>query len=195
MLTSIEYGYLVGKLRDKLNATMVPGVDRLQLLTECQSLLMTLQKAARPLRWFIDHYPYLTFGDTGSGIEVRADASFTRAEAIDLRNQLVADGLSVFRLFYGPQGAFVEPLIETPEAGALESMQRAYGDDWKVWRAPNGTYNFVLKTSLLQEAAEQLAGSFADRLKELYPWGWLVVRVPVIDEAGGSQPEVRTVRK
>lgn len=194
MINGIERGHLINKVQQLLEHSKqleLTAEQRLADYERATELLIMLQRTTRSVGWFRDKYPTLKFIETPNYTEVTHPriSTFTRAEAIDLRNALKAEGLDNFRVTYAAYAAFVEDSPETNESVAIEQIVAEYNEHWKVFRSPsNDTVNLVSKTAYSTDEATLLANNLGNKLKERYPYLWLVVRVPNIDT---TLPEIR----
>ncbi len=199
MFNNLEQNHLVTrihKLVDDIQA-IGPLEEKGPMFDQVRSLLSILEKDARPVSWFALIHSDLQFIESETlPLQIRMSRTATRAEAIDMRNRLVFEGLSFFRLNFGPYGDYVEPLRDSPQSEALDRMRLDYGHEWKVFRnTTNDTYNFARKNAEEETLAESLAGSMADEVKERWPWAWIVVRVPIIVAEGEPSRSAKQTRR
>lgn len=200
MFNNLEINALCERVVKLLYKTQAVGPveDKLPLFAEIRSLLSVLEKNARPLDWYRTQYPNLRFVENESlPIDVRMGVTATRAEAVDMCNQLRAEGLMFYRVNFGPYGDFVEPTRDTPESTALDTMRHDYGQAWNCFRNQwNDTYNFIKREPEEEDAAISMAISMADECKTRWPWAWIVVKVPILDVEGEPVGrEAKQVRK
>lgn len=199
MFNNLESGFLAARVHELVNESQSIGPleEKAAVFARIHSLVDVLAKNARPLSDYVAAYPDLRFQENESlPIDVFMGPEATRAEAVDMRNRLVYEGLMFFRLNFGKYGDYVEPLRDTPESTALDRMRLDYGHDWKVFRnANNDTYNFIRKQAEEEDLANRLATGMADECKERWPWAWIVVRVPIMVGDGEPTREAKAVRK
>lgn len=135
-----------------------------------------------------------------------------KAEAVQLSSELTLNGLGKFRVFYGRYGGFVESTRDSAESTALDEMTDHMGSAWKVWRTERvsqgdtGYYSFYRKEAVapnrdengtptqdrsdVEDAARNIAQRVTDEAKDLWPWAWIVVRVPFTFDTNNGEVKI-----
>lgn len=174
-MNAVELEYYKSLIRQSLNdlawdQNAVGTIDRLI------SMLETLKRlsVAGNVEHFAGLYPELTFTQSVNYVVVKHSSyKLIRAEAIDYRNRLMADGFDNFRVLYADNG-YVESFTDSRESKVLDELKTDYGANFVAYRIEaNDTYHLKCRQSPWLE--EQNALSLADTIKARYPWLWVVV--------------------